>query len=250
MFDRTHGVAKRLYRSLLRLSLTHNMTHGIAVSEAAAQDLFGPNYSADARVRIVPCAIDYAAFRAKPDRLRVRAELGIAPHAKVVGHIGRFEPQKNHELLIEAFAIAATHDPHLHLLLVGDGSLRSWVEQRLTDLGLQRRATSAGLRSDVPRMLAAMDAFAFPSIHEGLGLVLIEAQASGLPMVVSATIPRDALISNHWIKLLEPSDAAPWAAAMLEATHLPSALREPSTDQKFDIESNVREWAAIYSAAA
>lgn len=244
--DRMSGIFRSCYRSVLRAALRHHMTEGFAVSDAAALDLFGASYASDGRVRVLPCAIDYSAFRVHTKRSDIRSELAIAASAKVIGHVGRFVPSKNHQLLIDAFAVAARLDAEAHLLLVGDGDLRSSVEQRVRDMGLYPRVTFAGLRNDVPRMLTAMDVFAFPSTHEGLGLALIEAQAAGLPVVVSDSIPGDALISNHWVRRIPLFDRNEWAAAMLEAAGLPREARHHSISEKFDIDHNLRELMAVY----
>jgi glycosyltransferase involved in cell wall biosynthesis len=199
-------------------------------------------------VRVIPCGIDYTAFHSMPDKQGARSELGIAEGARVVGHIGRLHPSKNHPFLLDAFANAARVDPKLHLLLVGDGESRRELEMRAEELGLRRRVTFVGVRSDIPRMLAAMDVFAFPSIYEGFGLVLVEAQAAGLPIVVSNTVPIDALIASHWTRRLSLADCSAWSSAFLEAADLPRAERKPSLNPRFDIGANLEELLSVYGS--
>lgn len=109
--------------------------------------------------------------------------------ACVIGHVGRFHEQKNHGFLAEIAAEIAKREPLMRLLLIGDGPLRSTVEQQIAQLGLSNKVIFAGIRSDVPRLMSgAMDVFVMPSLYEGLPVVAIEAQAAGLPVLVSDTI--------------------------------------------------------------
>jgi glycosyltransferase involved in cell wall biosynthesis len=247
----TLGLLRNCYYVMLRAALKRSMTHGIAVSEGAAADLFGARYAADTRVRVRPCGIDYAAFACESSKSDLRSELGIPSEADVVGHVGRFDPSKNHLLLIEALEIAVRRNPNLHLLFVGDGgTTRDIVEMRAREMGVRDHVTFAGLRSDVPRVLAAMDAFAFPSEYEGLGLALVEAQAAGLPVVVSDSVPTDALISRHRIKRLPPANPHAWAEAISDAAQIPPDRRVRSLDNRFDIDLNIRELISIYRLSA
>jgi glycosyltransferase involved in cell wall biosynthesis len=249
MRSRSPDLARRLYYSALRASLRRHMTHGIAVSDGSARELFGANYEADTRVQVLPCGIDYSPFLAEACRSDARRELGIPEDAAVIGHVGRFDPEKNHQLLIDAFAMAAQQHARLHLLLVGGGVLKPTLERHILQLGLQTRVTFAGITSDVPSSLRAMDAFAFPSKYEGLPLALIEAQAAGLPIVISNTIPGDALIQGHWIRRLPLGDRNAWATAVLDAVALPDGKRTRSFDPRFDIDLNLAALLKVYRLA-
>jgi glycosyltransferase involved in cell wall biosynthesis len=163
-------------------------TIGLAASAQAAEDLFGNRWRDDPRWRVLSYGIDLTPFAASPQRDRVRAGWGLERDAVVLGHVGRFEPQKNHAFLLEILAAARRIDPRVRPLLMGDGPLRPWVERRAAELGL--RAVFTGSRGDVPRlMLGAMDAFVFPSRFEGLGLAMVEAQAAGLPVIAADVHP-------------------------------------------------------------
>lgn len=249
MRGRSLDLLRRSYYWSLRKSVQRYMTHGIAVSDGAARELFGADYRTHKRVTVLPCGIDYTLFSANACQSDIRRELSIPQDAKVIGHVGRLDPEKNHQLLIDAFAIAASQDERLHLLLVGGGALRPILEQLVHSLGLGQRVTFAGTRGDVPAMLAAMNVFVFPSKYEGLGIALIEAQASGLPIVVSNSIPGDALIQGHWIRRLSLVDRTAWAVAMLDAANLPGVLRTPSVDPSFSIDLNVRALLDVYRSA-
>lgn len=183
------GFARLLYLQFMKRLLRANATVGLASSRKAAAALYGPNWQSDSRWRILYCSIDLDPFREQVDTVQVRAEFGIPLEACVIGHVGRFHEQKNHRFLAEIAAEMAKREPLMRLLLIGDGPLRPTIEQKIAQLGLSNKVIFAGIRSDIPRlMLGAMDVFVMPSFYEGLPVVGIEAQAAGLPMLVSDTI--------------------------------------------------------------
>ncbi len=148
-------------------------------------------------------------------RERARAELGVTPFAPIVGHVGRFSPVKNHAFILEIFAELLKFRPDAVLLLAGDGELRPDVERRAEGLGVSSSVRFLGVRSDVPDLMRSMDAFLMPSIYEGLPLVLVEAQASGLPCVISDSIPRDCDLEGSFVARLSISSPAErWAEAL------------------------------------
>jgi glycosyltransferase involved in cell wall biosynthesis len=223
---------RRLYRALMRRWIGRHATAKVAASTMTANALFGPGWRRDPAVRVIHYGIDFAPFASPPPEGKhgpLRRALGLPPpaDAPVVGHVGRFVRQKNHALLLDILAAAAAREPRLRALLIGEGPLRPRIEARARELGIAERIVFAGGRDDVPRlMLGAMDAFAFPSLHEGLGIVLVEAQAAGLPCVFSDRIPKEAEVIPGLMRRL-PLGAPPeqWADALLAA--LAAAGRRP-----------------------
>ena len=114
----------------------------------------------------------------------------------VIGHVGRFNYQKNHEFLINVFDIVSRRDPSAHLLLVGDGDDMKKIRKIVTFKGLEERVTFIGSVTNVQDYLQAMDVFVLPSRFEGLGIAAIEAQCTGLPVTASDTVPRDAMVTD------------------------------------------------------
>lgn len=166
-------------------------TDYFACSDLAAQWLFPFEAGVFEKVRVIPNGIDAArfAFNAR-DRVEVRALYGIPENAFVIGHVGRFCPEKNQEFLIGLLkAIPAEMEGRL--LLLGDGFLRDEIEKRVSELGLRERVVFAGLQTETWKYYSAMDAFCMPSIHEGLPVSAVEAQASGLPLLLSENVSRD-----------------------------------------------------------
>src|SRR5262245_47929771 len=147
-----------------------NATHLVGASCAAARAVFGAKWDSDARKRLLHCGIELQPFHEAPERAAVRRALGILPGELVIGHTGRFAPPKNHSFLADIAAEAARRHPSIRLLLIGDGATRPVVEDRLRQSGLLPRTIFAGIRSDVPTLLQAMDVFLFPSLWEGLPL--------------------------------------------------------------------------------
>ncbi len=204
------------YLRLMEHLIRKHATTGIACSRKAAESLYGTAWQNDSRWKVVYCGIDLEPFRQPVDRAEVRRELNIPEDAFVLGHVGRFHEQKNHTFLIDIAAEVARREPNMRLLLVGDGPLRPQIEAKVASLGLTDRVIFAGLRPDVPRLMkGAMDVFVFPSLYEGLGLVLIEAQLSGLPSIFSDVIPEETDLVPSLVTRLSLHDACnTWQVAI------------------------------------
>ena len=247
------GPMDRLYRATMRRWLHQHSTDRLACSRQAATDLYGDIGKSDELCRIVSYGRDLSLFRSRIDKSSVRAELGIPDDAFVVGHVGSFTEQKNHLLWIEVAGEIARRDANARFLLVGDGKLRPTIEKRAEKLGLTDRVVFAGIRTDVPRlMLGATDVFFFPSLWEGLGLALVEAQAAGLPCVVADVVPPEADAVSSLVRRL-PLSAPPseWADSIQKAV-----ATQPSIDRRealamveqspFNILTGVKAMETIY----
>jgi glycosyltransferase involved in cell wall biosynthesis len=221
-------------------------THRLACSREAARWLFGP-----AEAEIFPNGVDTARFRFSPEmRERCRAERGIPPEARVLLHVGRFQAQKNHSFLLGIWADSAPEHPDDWLLLLGDGELRPETEALAQGLPGADRICFLGQRSDVPAWLSAADVFLLPSLFEGLPVSLAEAQAAGLPCLVSDRVPLDAFASR--VRQIPLGAAAPWAAALAELRPAQPAERAAAPEAVaalgYDIRASLRRLEEIYSA--
>lgn len=145
------------------------------------------------------------------DRDNFRNDLLIPKDAFVVGHIGRFNEQKNHRFLADIFYQIVKQKNNSYLLLIGDGEEKENIIHRLDDLGLKNKYLILSNRKDIPDLLNVMDAFVFPSIFEGLGIVLIEAQKMNVSCFVSEQVPSAATISNLVTKISLLKSAKEWA---------------------------------------
>ncbi|HEV3301887.1 MAG TPA: glycosyltransferase family 1 protein [Planctomycetaceae bacterium] len=230
MLDARSGAARRVYLALMNSWIQKHATLGLAVSRQAAVSLFGANWSADPRWRISYCGIDLGLFREQADRAAVRNEFKIPANAFVVGHVGRFDYQKNHKFLIEIFATLAQRRPDARLLVIGEGPLRPTIEEQVARSGLQDRVIFAGPRPDVPRLMtSAMDAFVLPSHFEGLPLVLLEAQAAGLPCLLADTVAEETTVNPALVRRLSLSQ--PTEAWCDELAGLCRSLEHESRDE-------------------
>lgn len=244
------GLRRSAYLAATQRALLHVMTAGLACSRDAARDLYGLGWSKDPRIQVLHYGIDLEPFRQVVDRAEVRAELGLGP-GRVFGHVGRFVEAKDHALLIDIFDVLARADAGAQLLLVGDGPLRPTIEARVRHLGLSSRIVFAGVRPDVPRVLQAMDAFIFPSRFEGLGLAAVEAQAAGLPVLMSTAVPEEAVVVPHLVRRHERSQPpSEWARAALELASRPPPPPESTlaavTAAGFDINTSAERLQALY----
>lgn len=158
--------------------------------------------------------IDNSASTSK-DREDVRKELGLASDAKVVGMVSRLEPVKGPEYFVEAARFVLENFPDTKFLMVGDGSLRKDLENKISALGLKDKFVVTGWRDDVRRMLSACDILVLPSLNEAVGIVLIEAQAEGVPVVASNVGGIPEIIKDRETGLLvRPADPEELARAV------------------------------------
>jgi glycosyltransferase involved in cell wall biosynthesis len=228
------GWLRRSYLRLMMRWINRYATVGLGCSDVANADLFGANWKNDPRWQSYYYGIDLAPFEQSIDPAIVRSELGIPEQAVVIGHVGRFEAQKNHTFLIDIFAEVLKREPRAYLLLIGEGPLRVKIEQQVVQHGLQHRTIFAGSRADVPRlMLGAMDIFLLPSLCEGLPLVGIETQSAGLPAILSEAITTEICIVKSLITQLSLSQSvAIWAEEILRSCNAPSIdrLEDNSTE--------------------
>ena len=204
---------RRFFTWLHKLNYRRACRHGdafAACSSAAADWLFGDAVPKDA-VQYFHNAIETEKYAFDPaERKRVRKELGLEK-AFVVGHIGRFTYQKNHAFLLRAFACLRKKQPDAVLLLIGVGDLEAEVRRQAAVLGVEDAVRFLGMRDDVPSLMQGMDVFVLPSRFEGLGLVLIEAQAAGLRAIASTEVPPEAKVTELLTYLPLESGEEAWA---------------------------------------
>lgn len=173
-------------------------TDYFACTEHAGRWLFGDKEYDKGNVYLLNNAIDLDKFKYDEKvRKRKRKELGIQDDTLVIGHIGRFVAQKNHTFLIDIFNELHKKNKKIILLLIGQGPLMNGIKEKVEDLNLTKNVIFLGQRDDVNELYQVMDLFLFPSLYEGLGMVLIEAQASGLPCVCSTEVPEVAKVTKN-----------------------------------------------------
>lgn len=211
--------AKYPIKEIARKKLPSIATHYWACSEAAGAFLFGERNRS--RLHVVKNAIDVSSFAYASDvRASVRAELGVSDKQLVIGHVGRFSAVKNQAFLVDVLAALISFGKDAVLIFVGDGDLREKVEAKAATGGLSSRVCFLGLRDDVARLMQGFDLLAFPSLHEGIPLTLVEAQASGLPVLVSDKVSTEALVLPNCARMALTEPAEAWARRACQMARL------------------------------
>lgn len=200
--------------------------------------MFGVNNSI-----VLNNGIDFYRFENVKDKNEKRKELNIPNNAFVIGHIGRFNYQKNHEFLIKVFAEIYKKNKSSFLLMIGTGEEKERIISKLDELGLKNNYLILENRMDIPDLLNVMDVFMFPSRYEGLGIALIEAQKMNLPCFISDRVPKSAIISNLVTKLSLDLSPSEWANIILEY-ELPQNIC--LNDKDWDMKEVIRKLENIY----
>ncbi|RRN69918.1 glycosyltransferase family 1 protein [Peribacillus simplex] len=183
-------------KNILQYPIRYNADYLFSCSEFAGEWLFGKRACKKDNYFILNNAIDIKKFSYDKDiRLKKKKEFQLQ-NKFVIGHVGRFHTQKNHEFLIDIFKAVYVKNDNAVLMLVGDGELRHSIEKKVNDLGLNDSVVFTGVRSDIPDLLQLMDVFVFPSLHEGLPVTLVEAQAAGLPCLISDCITNEVRVTD------------------------------------------------------
>lgn len=183
----------RMIRGCFRFSATHYF----ACSDLAAEWLFPKMIYEQRQYKILTNGVDLEEFQFdEAKRIEIRSRLNIAEDDLVIGNIGRFMPQKNHQFLLEIFDEVHNVLPDAKLLLIGNGPLKNSIEKMALDMKLQDAVIFVGTTPRVADYLQAMDVFLMPSLFEGLPITGIEAQANGLPCIFADTITRELAITQ------------------------------------------------------
>ena len=177
---------------LLKPFFKKSYTDAFACGKEAGEWLFGKNKE----VTIIPNGKDSDEFKFKEEeRNKIRKEYNLE-NKIVIGHVGNFFFQKNHEFLIDVFKELTKKDDRYVLVLVGFGTLQDEIEKKVVDLGIENKVVFLGKVTNISEWLNAMDIMVFPSRFEGFPNVLIEWQISGLPCIISDTITKDVKITD------------------------------------------------------
>ena len=241
------SVSRALYEKGMQLLIRMNATHMLGCSQKACRYVFGEKSMRDKRTRVVPDGIDCERFAFSPEiREQVRKDYGLSGKY-VVGHVGHFNPAKNHEKILEVFRELCQLRDDAVLLLVGDGELEEQVKERVNELGLADRVIFAGAHRDVERFYQAMDVFLFPSRYEGFGMAMIEAQTGGLLCVASDVVPRETNVSGRCVYLPLEEGARAWAQHLVDAERNSSETALRVVKQSFDIKEMATDMIKVYS---
>lgn len=240
---------KTLLKNVLRPFSKLFATDYFCCSELAGRWLFGNKTYDQGKVYPLNNAIDVDKFKYNEKvRKAKRKELNIEDKDLVIGHIGRFVKQKNHEFLIDIFNEIHKKNKNTILLLAGDGPLKEAIQNKVKELNLDKNVKFLGQRNDVNELYQAMDLFLFPSLYEGLGMVLIEAQCAGNLCFASTEVPSVAKLTDNLNFISLSTTPEKWATDILnkiEQYHRKSNKSE-ITKANYDIKEEVKKLEKKY----
>ncbi|WP_338036897.1 glycosyltransferase family 1 protein [Metabacillus litoralis] len=202
------------FRMYARSVMKDQPTDFFACSKNAGKWLFGEQKE----VTVLNNAVNVKEFKYNEKlRMTMRRKLNIDGQL-VIGHIGRFNKQKNHEFLLDIFNLVLDKKPDSILVLVGDGHLRTEIERKAERLNISSKIKFLGVREDISELMQAMDVFLFPSLFEGLPVVLVEAQAAGLNCIVSDSITSETNLTGRvqYVSLNDSQEK--WAEKIINIT--------------------------------
>ncbi|MCM1121759.1 MAG: glycosyltransferase family 1 protein [Eubacterium sp.] len=237
------GIATRFFRR----NLADKADYCFACSELAGQDVFGDKAMRQGRVKVIHNAIDAAKFTYNAGRRdKVRQSLGLT-NQLTIGHVGRFNYQKNHPYLIDIFASLCKIRQDAVLLLLGEGADMESIREKCRLLGIEDKVRFLGNQKQPENYYQAMDIFVLPSFFEGLPGVLVEAQAAGLRCFVSDTVTREAQATDLVTYLSIGQPAREWAKKIDEAAGYERRdTYRTIRDAGFDVETQAAGYRLFY----
>lgn len=251
--DNENSLLRKIYLQTMREVINKFSTNLLACSSNAGSYLFGEKGLSGWKYAYFPNLIEYKKFMdySRDDVFAFKKDAGLT-NQLVIGHVGRFIEPKNHRFLLEILKVVKQKQENCKLLLVGDGDLRKKIEESAKEQGLSENIIFAGLREDVHTMFQCMDVFVFPSKYEGLGLVLLEAQASGLPCVVSEAIQPEADLNiGLMTRLSLRTSAENWAELILEKARKKEMdqkkIRNAFVKEGYSMDTGIKKLLSIYN---
>ena len=250
------GAKVRVYQAWARASIRRSATDLVACRPEAGDYLFGA--SPPAAVRIINNGVDLDTFTQpmESSTRALRSSLSGAPEGLILGCVARLEPVKNHSLLLLLAETMRAQGLGVTLVFIGDGSQRDTLEEEVRQRGLDPVVRFLGVRSDIPELLKALDAVVLPSHREGVPVALVEAQAAGVPCLVSTAVDASVDLGLGLVQFLDVNSTTDWMDAIRSVPRrdedhpvvTAEARRSALTAAGYDIESVVQEFMSLYQA--
>ena len=243
----SESTAKHLINTVLRPAFNRISNVKLAPSRLAAEYTFGKKEVDNGKVHLLKNAVDLNKYQYSSEgRKRIRKEYGIKDNQIVIGHIGRFNYQKNHSFLLEIFREIKNENNSAGLLLVGDGEKKKEICDKAKRIGIYDNIIFTGIRSDIPELLSAMDVFLFPSFFEGMPNTIIEAQAVGIPCVLSDTITAEADVTGLLTYVPLHNNPYDWKNAVLKSLKRERIdTKENMIQAGYEISNSVKEFVKL-----
>ena len=232
--------------SIMRIPCKLFATHWLACGEAAAINGWGGRTVKHGKVTILPNAIDPERFKYNEGaRKEIRSRCGIKGDDFVIGHVGRFFPEKNHRFIIKMFGQYCQNHENCRLLLVGNGPLLAECQKMVAQNGLGEKIVFAGLQKDVAGFYCAMDVLLLPSTREAFPMTLVEAQYNGLPCIVSNAVPKEVAITDG-VCSLPIDDATSWCEKIDLLSAERNLMNPEIKNNRFDINQCYKALESLY----
>ena len=240
---------KGFLTKLLRKNLYRKCDYMFACSDLAARLVFGDKRFKEGKTVFIPNAVDIKEFAPDTDvRNTIRAEYGLENNF-VIGHVGRFHYAKNHEFLLEIFANIRIKRPDAKLFLLGDGPRRAEMEAKAKELGVEQDVIFAGNKNPVAPYYQVFDAFLFPSRFEGMPGTVVEAQATGLPCLISDSITSQVKATELVAFLPLSKSSEEWAEEFLNHVERCKNVETEQIDLSntyYDVNYQVKRYEQFY----
>jgi glycosyltransferase involved in cell wall biosynthesis len=235
---------KGFVKKVMNRSFKTYATDLFACSQVAGTFLFGSN----AEFTVFNNAVDIGKFRFNQSvREEVRKELNLTDEF-IIGHVGRFNTQKNHTFLIDIFKAIHVRNSEAVLLLIGEGDLENEIKRKVQELGLESNVKFLGVRRDVNRLFQAMDVFILPSLFEGLPVAGVEAQAAGLKCIFTDTVTKQTSVTDNTEYYPIGMDTDKWADEILkwESAYIRIDMSTDIKKAGYDIMEQARQLQEFY----
>jgi glycosyltransferase involved in cell wall biosynthesis len=241
--EESPNLLKALYFKISKLIINRYSTNYLACGQDAGEALF---YNKNKFTIIDNGIILDDFYYLSSTRQDLRKEFGISKTSKVVLHVGRFDTQKNHTFLVDVFSEYLKLVPDSKLILVGDGTLRTEIEKKVIQLKIEKNVLFLGKRGDVNKLYNIADLFLFPSLHEGLPVTLVEAQANGLICLISDAIDKTIQLTDCIYFDSLSRSAKQWAQKMDELNLSRIDTKEIMQSGRYDMVENIKSIENLY----
>jgi len=235
---------------ILQTPISYIASDHFACSKVAAEWLFSKKINNSGVVKIINNSIDVEEFKYSLEvREKMRVKLKLE-NSFVIGHVGRFYHEKNHDFLIDIFKEILKEKNNAKMILVGDGPLKPTIHEKVKMLGLENNIIFLGVREDISDLMQAMDVFVLPSHFEGLPVVTVEAQASGLPCVFSSAVTSETNLTQRVKYVSLNNDPKKWAVEIIQIYQQYARLDTSETirEKGYDVKFLAKELEKFYTS--
>lgn len=243
--ENSPSIVKNIYFRISSIVINTLSTSRIACGQDAGKALFGHK-----SFLVITNGIKIQDFvYSTVKRSEIREELGINNDETVLLNIARFSTQKNHDFLIDIYCAYIKSNPKSKLILVGDGHLRRAIERKVEKLGISQKVIFAGKRSDTSSLYSSADLFILPSLYEGLPVTMVEAQANGLPSVISDSIDNNVKLTNTVMSYSLSKSAKQWANMINKLDLTRRNTEKILKSGSYDVDESIKVLERLYTTS-